>query len=176
MRLLKSTQDPAVNLLTARVFYRRAARAIVLLGDDILLLYTQKYHDYSLPGGGIDDGESLEAGLIRELQEETGALAIQILAPFGRYEEFRPWYREGANVVHMESFCYVCRIDTTLGQRGLGETRLEAHEIKNGMRPKWLNIHKAIAHNEKVQRNNPQKGQSIERETFLLKQIVLECL
>lgn len=55
MRLLKSTQDPAVNLLTARVFHRRAARAIVLSGDDILLLYTQKYHDYSLPGGGIDE-------------------------------------------------------------------------------------------------------------------------
>lgn len=102
----------------------------MLSGEDILLLYTQKYRDYSLPGGGIDDGESLEDGLIRELQEETGALDIQVLAPFGRYEEFRPWYREGANVVHMDSFCYVCRIDTSLGERGLGETRLEAHEIK----------------------------------------------
>lgn len=176
MRLLRTTQDPAVNLQTARVFYRRAARAIVLSGEDILLLYTQKYRDYSLPGGGIDDGESLEDGLIRELQEETGALDIQVLAPFGRYEEFRPWYREGANVVHMESFCYVCRIDTALGERGLGETRLEAHEIKNGMRPEWLNIHQAIAHNEDIQRNHPHKGQSIERETFLLKQIALECL
>ncbi|MGL5048883.1 MAG: DNA mismatch repair protein MutT, partial [Shewanella sp.] len=55
-------------------------------------------------------------------------------------------------------------------------TRLEAHEIKNGMRPEWLNIHQAIAHNEDIQRNHPDKGQSIERETFLLKQIVLECL
>lgn len=176
MRLLKSTQNPAINLLTARVFYRRAARAIVLSGEDILLLYTQKYRDYSLPGGGIDEGESLEAGLVRELKEETGALDIQVLAPFGRYEEFRPWYREGANVVHMESFCYLCRIDTALGERGLGATRLEAHEIKNGMRPEWLNIHQAIAHNEDIQRNYPQKGQSIEREIFLLKQIALELI
>lgn len=176
MRLLKSAQNPAINLLTARVFYRRAARAIVLSDEDILLLYTQKYRDYSLPGGGIDEGESLEAGLVRELQEETGALDIQVLAPFGRYEEFRPWYREGANVVHMESFCYLCRIDTALGERGLGATRLEAHEIKNGMRPEWLNIHQAIAHNEDIQRNYPQKGQSIERETFLLKQIALELI
>ncbi|MCH1931201.1 NUDIX hydrolase [Shewanella acanthi] len=174
MRLLKSTQDPAVNLRTARVFYRRAARAIVLSGEDILLLYTQKYRDYSLPGGGIDDGESLEQGLIREVQEETGALFVEVLSPFGRYIEFRPWYRSGFNVVNMESFCYQCRIDTSLGDRGLGETRFEAHEIKNGMRPEWINIHRAIAHNEDIIQNHPQKGQSIERETFLLKRIVAE--
>ncbi|AVV82352.1 NUDIX hydrolase [Shewanella putrefaciens] len=176
MRLLKSTQDPAVNLLTARVFHRRAARAIVLSGDDILLLYTQKYHDYSLPGGGIDEGESVEAGLIRELREETGAIAIKVLAPFSCYEEFRPWYRENANVVHMESYCYQCEIDIDLGVRGLGTPTLEAHEIKNGMRPEWINIHQAIAHNEDVRRHSPHKGQSIERETYLLKRIVEELL
>ncbi|EGM70274.1 NUDIX hydrolase [Shewanella sp. HN-41] len=176
MRLLKSTQNPTVNLLTARVFYRRAARAIVLSGEDILLLYTQKYRDYSLPGGGIDEGENLEDGLIRELREETGAIKVQVGAPFGRYEEFRPWYRQGANVVHMESYCYQCEIDTDLGIRGLGEPSFEDHEIKNGMRPEWINIHRAIAHNEDILRHFPNKGQSIERETFLLKLIVEELL
>ncbi|WP_373293745.1 NUDIX hydrolase [Shewanella saliphila] len=27
----------------------------------------KRYHDYSLPGGGVDDGEHIEQGLIREL-------------------------------------------------------------------------------------------------------------
>ena len=50
MRLLKSTRAANINLKQARIFYRQAARAIVLSGEDILLLYTQKYRDYGLPG------------------------------------------------------------------------------------------------------------------------------
>ncbi|MFB2812635.1 NUDIX hydrolase [Shewanella xiamenensis] len=176
MRLLKSTKAANINLKQARIFYRQAARAIVLSGEDILLLYTQKYRDYGLPGGGVDKGESIEVGLIRELQEETGAIAANVIAPFGRYEEYRPWFREGANVVHMDSYCYLCEIDMTLGNRGLGEPKLEAHEVKNGMRPEWINIHQAIAHNEEIQRTFANKGQSIDREIFLLKQIVAELL
>lgn len=176
MRLLKSTQAPSINLKRARIFYRQAARAIVLSGEDILLLYTHKYGDYGLPGGGVDKGETIEAGLLRELREETGALSAKVVAPFGRYEEYRPWFREGANVVHMDSFCFLCEIDTALGNRGLGEPQFEPHEIKNGMRPEWINIHRAIAHNEDVMLTNPNKGQSIDRETFLLKQIAKELL
>ena len=40
-----------------RLIVRHAARAIVVKGVDILLLFTQRYHDYSLPGDGIDAGE-----------------------------------------------------------------------------------------------------------------------
>ncbi|MGM8892020.1 hypothetical protein ACS8FA_14395, partial [Psychrobacter sp. 1Y1] len=58
----------------------------------------------------------------------------------------------------------------------LGETKLEAHEIQNGMTPVWINIHQAIAHNEHTMANSPKKGMSIERETFLLKRIVAELL
>ena len=99
---------------------RHAARGIVLKGEDILLLYTQRYHDYSLPGAGIDDGEDEVEGLIRELREETA---------------------------------------------------FEAHEVSNGMIPRWMNIYEAIAHNEEVIANSDKKGLSIERETFMLKVI-----
>lgn len=169
-------QAPDIDLATARIFYRRAARAIVLAGEDILLLYTAKYQDYSLPGGGIEAHESIETGLIRELQEETGALTVKVLGAFGRYEEFRPWHKADANVLHMDSFCYFCEIDLTLGERGLGATRLESHEVRNGMRPLWINIHAAIAHNEAILKHFSGKGQSIVRETFLLKRIAKECL
>ncbi len=171
MRLLKSTVSKDITTLDTSIFHRRAARAIVLNGDSILLLYTKRYHDYTLPGGGIDDGEDIVDGLIRELKEETGAQNIQNIVPFGLYEEFRPWYKNDAEVLHMESFCYSCSIDSELGTPSF-----EDYEIKNGMEAKWVNIHEAIRHNEETIESSDKKGMSIERETFLLKRIVDELL
>lgn len=171
MRLLKSTNLTHLHKNNTRCFTRKAARAIVLKGDDILLLYTKRYHDYSLPGGGIDKGEDKLAGLVRELREETGAQNIKNIQAYGCYEEYRHWYKDDYDVMHMISYCYTCEID----QKMLAPN-LEAHEVKNGMTPIWMNIHRAIEHNEDIINNSDKKGLSIERETYLLKHIVEELL
>lgn len=171
MRLLKSTIHPDIQSLQQSSFTRIATRAIILKGDKILMLYTERYHDYSLPGGGVDEGEDLQQGLCRELQEETGAKNIRDIREFGLYEEYRPWYKDDFAIMHMKSYCFVCDIDAQLG-----ETKLEDYEINNGMKAVWLNIYDAIAHNEQTIKNSPKKGMSIERETFLLKLIAKELL
>ncbi|KJR39855.1 MULTISPECIES: NUDIX hydrolase [Vibrio] len=172
MRHLKTAVHPDIDHLDDKIIFKRnAARAICLDGEDILLLYTERYHDYTIPGGGLDEGEDVIAGMIRELQEETGATNIHNIKPFGIYEEFRPWYKGEANVMHMHSYCYTCNID-----RELGETRFEQYEIINGMRPMWINIHQAIAHNEQTMAQSSKKGLSVERETFLLRLIAKELL
>lgn len=172
MRHLKTAVHPDLdNLETKTIIQRRAARAIVLQGDEILLLYTERYHDYSLPGGGIDDGEDVIAGLVRELEEETGAQNIRNIKPFGLFEEFRPWFKPNANVMHMHSYCYTCHVD-----RKLGAPNFEDYEIKNGMQARWVNIHEAIEHNEYTIAQSDKKGLSIERETFLLHLIAKELV
>lgn len=169
MRLLKTAIHPDANPQSASLFYRKATRAIVLDGDNILMLYTERYHDYTLPGGGVDEGEEIIDGLIRELKEETGAKGITNITPFGRYEEYRPWYKDEFDTIHMDSYCFTCQIHNELG-----DTALEDYELNNGMRPVWLNIHDAIKHNEQTMKNSKKKGLSIERETFLLTLIVSE--
>ena len=175
MRLLKSTIHPDIAELvhsnTGSSFNRKAARGIVLNGDNILLLYTERYHDYTLPGGGVDEGEDYTCALVRELKEETGAQKITDIREFGLYEEYRPWYKNDFDIVHMESYCYICNIDGELLA-----PEFEAHEIQNGMTPVWMNIFDAIAHNEQTIANSNKKGLSITRETFLLKRIVDELL
>jgi 8-oxo-dGTP pyrophosphatase MutT (NUDIX family) len=173
MQILKTAFHPDVSptdisaIPKSRLIERHAARAIVVKDDDILLLYTKRYHDYSLPGGGIDEGEDEVTGLIRELKEETGAQGVRNVKPFARYDEYRPWYKADADIIHMISYCYECEIDEELGN-----TAFESHEVNNGMKPLWVNIHQAITHNEDVIATSDKKGLSIERETFLLKQIV----
>ena len=172
MRHLKTFYHLNTESATSlRQIVRHAARGIVLRGENILLLYTARYHDYSLPGGGIDDGEDVLVALSRELTEETGAQNIRDIIAFGRVEEYRLWHKPDADIMHMISYCYRCNIDATLGQ-----TQLQDYEHSNGMRPVWINIHQAIAHNQKTIAESDKKGMSIERETYLLKRIASECL
>jgi len=166
MRLLKTTIHPTINITHGCQFTRPTARAIVFKQQHILLMYTQRYDDFSLPGGGIDSNESIEQGLIRELNEETGAQNIKICSEFGLYEEYRPWYKDDFDIIHIKSYCYVCEINEQLGQ-----AQLEHYEQQNGMQAKWVNIFEAIAHNEHTLANSDKQGLSIIRETFLLKEI-----
>lgn len=143
--------------------FRRAVRGVVLRGDEILLLYTARYDDYSLPGGGVDDGEALDAALIREIEEETGASDVRVVAPLGWIDERRP-HRGNHDAMRMHSFIYLCDV---AGE--LGETRLEHYERGNGMRPLWIDLEAAIAHNRTLMaRRDAKMGLSIERETRIL--------
>ena len=167
MQILKTHYHPEVKTLENKsIFTRLATRSIAIQGNSILLLYTARYEDYSLPGGGLDLDEDKVEGMIRELSEETGAQGIKNIKPFGVYEEYRPWHKPDYDVQHMISYCFTCDINNELGR-----SKMESHEIKNGMKAKWINIHEAISHNKKTMETSDKKGMSIERETYLLKLI-----
>ncbi len=167
MQIIKTHYHSQITTLKDKsIFTRLATRSIAIQGDSILLLYTERYEDYSLPGGGLDAGEDQIEGMKRELSEETGAMNIQNIKPFGAYEEYRPWYKPDYDIQHMISYCYTCEID-----KELGTANLESYETKNGMKAIWVNIHEAIQHNEKTMATSEKKGMSIERETFLLRLI-----
>ncbi len=164
MDILKTQYHPDILTLEGQtIFTRLATRCITLHNDMILLLYTERYDDYSLPGGGLEPDEDKVQGMIRELQEETGAQGVKNIEPFGTYEEYRPWYKSDYDIQHMISYCFTCDVDVELGV-----SRLESYEMKNGMKAVWINIYEAIEHNEATMASSPKSGLSIERETFLL--------
>ena len=52
-------------------FYRPSVRGIIFNDDgDIAMIYSQKYHFYKFPGGGIEGNETHLETLVREIREE----------------------------------------------------------------------------------------------------------
>jgi 8-oxo-dGTP pyrophosphatase MutT (NUDIX family) len=172
MVLLHTLIHPDLPSLSGKILERQAVRAIVLHEEDILLLFTKRYNDYSFPGGGLHVGEDAHLGLRRELEEETGARNVQILRHYGYVDEYRPHHKPEYDLMYMRSHFYVCHADPELGK-----TAMESYEHANGMTPHWINIHRAIEHNEQViAAKSASMGLSIQRETLMLKQVVSELL
>jgi len=173
MRLLRRyIHEDAKSLEDKDVYVRTAARAVVVDGENILLLYTKRYNDYSFPGGGVDEGEDIQEGMIRELEEETGAKDIEIISEYGIYEEIKPIWKKEYDFIHMVSHFYICDI-----HKELGESNLEDYELKNGMDARWVNIHEAIEHNKRVIEAQPENiGLYIDRELFMLELVAKELI
>ncbi|WP_166244675.1 NUDIX hydrolase [Paenibacillus turpanensis] len=172
MQLIAKLTHPAAEGVQGRTFERRSARGVILDGDNILLLYTKRYNDYSFPGGGVEPNEDLIEGLKRELEEETGAKEIQVLQEFGYIDEYRPHHKPDYELIHMLSYYYVCRI-----KADFANAALEDYEVANGMSAVWINIHEALRHNQEVMRKQEASmGFSILRETLVLERIVEQLL
>ncbi len=60
-------------------FKKDRASAVIIKNDKILLMHRIKDNReyYVLPGGGVEDGESAEQALTREIKEEAG-LSVEI--------------------------------------------------------------------------------------------------
>ena len=57
---------------------RDRATAVVQRGEGLLIVRDRGFRHYSLPGGGVNRGESPEDAVARELAEETGLRAVSI--------------------------------------------------------------------------------------------------
>src|SRR5919204_3295552 len=75
-------------------------QAIVLQGQQVLLVKRDNPRFWELPGGGMAPGESAEETVVREVQEETG-VRVEIVELLGWYE--RTGFRAHRAPV------YVCR-------------------------------------------------------------------
>lgn len=69
-----------VKIKTNKTIFNYCARAIIKQDEKILLICVNDAPYYHLPGGHIEVGESSEAAVIREIQEEVGIeVALQKL-------------------------------------------------------------------------------------------------
>jgi 8-oxo-dGTP diphosphatase len=82
----------------------RAAGGVVVRGGRILLVHRDRYDDWSLPKGKLEEGETWEEAALREVREETGLncelaepLGSTHYAPGGVEKEVRWWLMTAAH-------------------------------------------------------------------------------
>lgn len=81
MKLLADLTDMTIlgQKGMSRASPRLTARAVVVRRDGkIAVMYAEAFGLYSLPGGGVEPGETPEEALIREVAEETGCVCGRI--------------------------------------------------------------------------------------------------
>ena len=139
MKLLATIKDKDVLAGAEEVdvsqYHERLAACAVLFDNDgnVALLHVTKHNYHKLPGGGVEEGESLEQGLRRELLEETGCEA-EIGQEVGEIVDCREKIR-GRN----DSFCWIAKV---VGAKG--DTSFVADEIDDQYKLEWAKLDEAI--------------------------------
>lgn len=141
---------------------RTAVRAIIMEQEQILMVRSNRGY-YKLPGGGVEEGESLAEALQREVAEETGFRECRILEELGTVSEQRPDQSVADAYFHMESHHFLCQ----LGTSEQFEQSLVGYELEEGYRPVWIAIREAIDVNNRVYEAD-KSNVFIPRENFVL--------
>jgi 8-oxo-dGTP diphosphatase len=163
MRLLAEISDGTLGIgfkekMDRPYKLRKNARAILVREDGhIALQYLQNHFFHKLPGGGIEDDESIEQALHREVREEVGC-EIRIKKPIGVVIE----YRDAHDLLQI-SYCYIAEVTGALG-----DIELDQNEVAQGMVTQWVTPKTAIELLEEDKSNMYQGPFIIERELAFL--------
>ncbi len=111
---------------------RRAARCILRRGDKVAMLFLEEFGYHKLPGGGVEEGESVRQALKREVKEEVGS-TIDIGEEVAKLTS----YKTQQATEHSSIFFLATEKES-------GEPEYTEAEQKEGYRPEWHSLDESI--------------------------------
>ncbi len=164
---INTTGLSTLELENTSVFSRYAVRSVAIKDNTILTIYSSTNGDYSLPGGGVELGESYQDALKREVKEETGYEVIRIKELYVELKEIhRSKFRED-NAEYFENNSYYYLVDVSEER---GEQMLTESEIREGLEVRWEKIDFIIKNNHELMNTN-QYPRWVIRETKVFEYI-----
>ncbi len=137
---------------------REACRGIVIKNDKILLTYEVNTDQWFIPGGGLEENESVQECCIRELAEETGC----VVDAKKQYLTINEYYEEWLFVSHYYVCDYIGETERTLTQR----------EMEVGLEPRWISLKEALdifsKHQDYAEENEMKRGTYLREYNALL--------
>ena len=155
-----------------KVFRRPSARAVILKGDKIALVYATEEKYYKFPGGGIHEDEDKKEALIREVREETGLSVIPgSIREYGSVLRKQKSEKADDTVFEQENYYYLCETEDTQGAQDLDEYEKDA-----GFMLVYADIDEAIKTNSLFTSDSKADEIMIDRERRVLEMIKEEFL
>lgn len=153
---------------------RPSVRGIIIKDDKIAMMHSLRYDYYKLPGGGIDQGETLEETLVREVQEESGLVVKKdSIREFGYVKRIEKGKTD--DIFVQENFYFLCEAEEEPGQRNLDD-----YEAYEEFTLEYVTPKQAISVNEQADHGEKAKTQNfrgmLERENRVLEILQGELL
>jgi len=149
-------------------FYRPSVRGIILdQNGKVAMIYSEKYHFYKFPGGGIEDNETHLETLKREIKEETGMiLKPESVREFGEVLRTQKMQKDDKDVILVQyNYYYLYETEDEIGTQSLDDGEKEL-----GFVLKFVSIDEAIRTNNNFQ-GEPIEKNTVERENRILEKL-----
>ena len=160
--------DEVEALPTPRVLQRGAVRAVIERDGLLLMAHSTVVGDYGFPGGGIEDGESLDDALRRELREELGAELLEVREHLGTVvQRRRSIFPAEADIFEATHRYLACRV-----AEDRHPVRLEAYERELGLVSRWVTPQSALVANRVIAAELVATNPWIPREIAVLEWLI----
>lgn len=127
------------------VLERFVVRALIEK-DGLFAMQQGKNGEYKIPGGGMDEGETVSQALAREVLEETGLVVIpESMEELGEILEIRKDIFDETKKYIAHSMHYTCKVE-----EGVLETAMTESEKERGFHPVWADLDTVIEANERL--------------------------
>ncbi|MCR5249750.1 MAG: serine hydrolase [Lachnospiraceae bacterium] len=156
---MKTVEILGANRFETYTKTREGSRAIIVRDGKILLTHELNSGWWLLPGGGMEEGETPETCVVREVEEETG----YIVRPVRRFLSMNEYYEE----YRYSGELFVCEVT------GKGQMNLTEAEKKRGVQPEWVPLQEAVdifSKHESYAEVSEEKRGSYQRECIILRE------
>ncbi len=149
---------------------RPSARAIIMRDGKLALIHNGKRDYYMFPGGGIEEGETKEEALIREVREESGLVVIpESIHAYGSALRLSKSNHLENTIFEQENFYYWCEV-----QEEEKEPEYDEHEVDEKYSLVYLSPEEAARRNRTNDHGEENGGVWIERETRIMELLMRE--